>query len=263
MRILVTTSDQFLHLLSPYAILFEKYWPGQQVTFLGFDNSSLPSLPDNFEFVSLGSQKDFGKAWTTPLIPYIDSVKEDYFAVVMGDMVLTDYVDIERMNLLKEIVKSGSAQKAILDTHLNGYSLPYDENLVQLTPTAPYRTTLHPAIWRKEYFQKYLKPAYTAWDFEIKNMPESQQDGATIVSLRSSDGNTTVDPSSNVFKTSNVYKKGVPFPRRDLQLPWGSSAGIRKEDILLVYNYILEGSEKKKTLLAKFDELLEDGKLYC
>ena len=59
MKILVTTSDQHLHLLTPYAILFNRYWPNQNVTILGFDDSNIPELPDNFNFVSLGKQSDF------------------------------------------------------------------------------------------------------------------------------------------------------------------------------------------------------------
>jgi hypothetical protein len=254
MRILVTTSDQHLHLLTPYAILFNRYWSNQNVTILGFDDSNIPELPDNFNFVSLGKQSDFGKYWTNPLIPYIDNIKEEYFAVMMGDMLITDYVDVEKMQLLEKEISCGNAEKAVLDTHLNAYSVKYKAGIVQLHPRAPYRTTLHPAIWRKEYFKKYLKPNLTAWDFEIKNMPESQNDGATIISCVSPPGLPPGDPAAmataaapnNLVKTANVYEKGVPFPRWGQQLPWGTPTGIRKEDILLIYDYFLEDSKRYK-----------------
>jgi len=264
MRILVTTCDQYLHLLTPYAILFNKYWPNQDVTILGFDDSNLPTLPDNFDYVSLGKQSDFGKYWTNPLIPYINNIKEEYFVAMAGDMLITDYVDVERMQLLEKEISCSNAEKAILDTHLNAYSIEYKAGIVQLSPDAPYRTTLHPAIWRKEYFKKYLKPNLTAWDFEIKNIPESQNDGATIISCVSPAGLPSVDPATlsdlaapnNLIKTSNVYDKGVPFPRWNQQHPWGCPTGIKKEDILLIYDYI------DPTKRPKIESILEDGKIY-
>jgi len=264
MRILITMADQYLHLLTPISGLFNKYWPHQDVTILGFEDSNIPTLPDNFNYVSLGKQSDFGQCWTDPLIPYIDELEEDYFVVMMADSLIVDDVDMERMQLLEEEIRCGNAQKAMLDTHLNVYSVAHKEGLVRLLPNAPYRTTLHPAIWRKEYFKKFLKPKFTTWDFEIKNMPESQKDGATIISCVSPPNLPDVDPATmsilaapaSLVKTANVYEKGVPFPRWDSSMPWGSSAGIRKEDILLIYDYI--DSTKRPHL----EKILEDGKRY-
>jgi hypothetical protein len=264
MRILVTTCDQYLHLLEPYATLFNRYWPNQDVTFLGFDDSDIPELPDNFDYVSLGKQSDFGRYWTDPILPYIDKIKEDYFVIICGDIFITDYVDLQKIQLLEKEISSGNADKAMLDTHLNVYSAEYKAGMMQMLPSAPYRTSLHPAIWRKEYFKKYLKPNFTIWDFEIKNMPESQKDGATIISCLSPPNLPDVDPATmvalaapaNLVKTVNVYEKGVPIPRWGSVSPWGASAGITKEDILLIYDYI-DGT--KRPVLEK---ILEDGKRY-
>jgi len=264
MRILVTTSDQHLHLLTPYAILFNKYWPNQDVTILGFDDSNLPTLPDNFDYVSLGKQSDFGRFYTDPLMPYIEELKEDYFVVMCGDSFITDYVDLQRMQLLEKEISLGNAEKAMLDTHLNVYSVKYKTGMMKMLPNAPYRTSLHPAIWKKEYFQKYLKPNFTIWDFEIKNMPESQNDGATIISCTSPPDLPDVDPatmarlasSNNLVKIANVYEKGIPIPRWGTVLPWGTSVGITKEDILLIYDYI------DSTKRAHLENILESGKSY-
>ena len=152
----------------------------------------------------------------------------------------------------------------MLDTHLNVYSVEYKAGMMQMLPNAPYRTSLHPAIWRKEYFKKYLKPNFTIWDFEIKNMPESQKDGATIISCVSPPNLPNVDPATlatlaapaNLVKTVNVYEKGVPIPRWGSVLPWGASAGITKEDILLIYDYI---DPKKRTVL---ESILKSEKRY-
>ena len=251
-------------MLTPYAFLFNKYWPNQDVTILGFDDSSLPILPDNFEYVSLGKQSDFGNYWSDPLIPYIDEVKEDYFVVMMGDFLLSDHVDTERLKLLEDEIISGNADKALLDTHLSAYTTEYKTNIRKILQQAPYRTTLHPSIWKKKYFKKYLKPSLTAWDFEVKNMSESKNDGATIILPAYPKGISSNDPAeimlasavNNVVKVTNVYVKGVPFPRWKTNLPWGSPAGIKKEDILIIYDYI------DPTKRPKIESILEDGKIY-
>tara|TARA_Y100000034_G_scaffold60971_2_gene74058 strand:- start:156 stop:953 length:798 start_codon:yes stop_codon:yes gene_type:complete len=264
MRILVTTSDQYLHLLTPHAILFNKYWPNQDVTILGFDDSNIPKLPDNFSYVSLGKQSDYGRYWTNPLIPYVNNIEEEYFVVMMGDFLITGPVDIEKFRLLEDEIVSGNAEKALLDTHLSAYTTEYKSGIRKIVQGAPYRTTLHPAIWKKEYFKRYLKPDYTVWDFEIKNMPESQADGATILLPEYPSGIESPDPAqmmlaaapNNVIKAANVYVKGVPFPRWDSNLPWGAAAGIRKEDILLIYDYI------NPDFRPHLESILEDGKIY-
>mgnify|MGYP003658314031 CR=1 FL=1 len=229
MKILVTTSDNYAFLLKPYCELFNRYWPGNEIVFLGFDKARIPQLPDNCSFRSLGVQSDFGRFWTDPLIPYIEEIEDEYFVVTVEDMMLTGPVDVNRVKILEDEIKYGEASKAILDTHLNIYSRPYKENIVQLNSKAPYRTTLHPCIWKKEYFKRYLKREYTAWDFEIKNMQESMSDGALIISLADDE---------NLFKSANVYKKGVPFPRWNEKFPWGCDTEIKEEDKFLILQYV-------------------------
>ena len=45
------------------------------------DDGHYIQVVEEVDYLPVYKGKDFGKAWTTPLIPYIDSVKEDYFAV--------------------------------------------------------------------------------------------------------------------------------------------------------------------------------------
>ena len=96
---------------------------------------------------------------------------------------------------------------------------------------AHYRTTLHPSIWRKDYFLKYLKPGFTAWEFEMNNFNESFIDNATIICQ---------DDTDDIYKSMNVYDKAKPIPRWDSQLPWGIDGDVSDEDKNLVLGYINE-----------------------
>ena len=263
MKILVTTSDQYIHLVEPHAEMFNKYWPGQDVTVLGFEETDLV-LPDNFEYISLGRQENFGRHWTDPLIPYISTLEHEYFTLMMGDFFLTDNTDIEKVSMLEEEILTGQAEKAILDTHLSAYTLEYKPGIRKLAQNSPYRTTLHPAIWKREYFRRYLNPGLTAWDFEIQNMPESQRDGANIILPAMPAGIESNDPAevmrqsavNNAVKATNVYVKGIPIPRPNSDLPWGSPAGIKKEDILYICEHV------SPRLCGQLKTVLKDGERY-
>ena len=255
MKILVTTSNKYISLLSPYSVLFNKYWPDQQVVFLGYDNPNVPKLPNNFSYVSLGQQPKTAD-WTTPIIPYINSLKDDYFVITVEDNMLCGHVDTHKVEVLEKEIRLGNASKAMLDSHLNwnprffGRTHPYKEGMLKLDQRAQYRTSLSPAIWRKEYFLRYCKPNMTCWDFEIKNMPESQHDEAIIISL---------DQDEWLFKHMNVYIKGSPAPRFDQKLVWGSISGVSKEDILFIYKHLPENVQQANKVYL---DRLKSGVLY-
>ena len=250
MKVLIATSNNYSFLIEPYYTLFNKYFPGQELVFLGFDKGPESDLPENCSFVSLGKQSDFGSIWTDPLIPYIDSLEDEYFIFTVEDVMLLDHVDIKKFKILEDEIKNNRASKAILDSHLNKYSEPYQfttwesmwddskNNLRLLHQNAPYRTTLHPSIWRKEYFRKYLKPGFTAWQFETSdiNVRESNIDGANIISLAQ---------EKDLYYTCNVFLKGVPFPRFTANRPYGTSTDKVSDKAMEDIRYIQTFIEKK------------------
>ena len=191
-------------------------------------------------------------------------LEHEYFALMMGDFFLTDFTDIEKVSMLKEEILTNQADKAILDTHLSAYTLEYKPGIRKLAQNSPYRTTLHPAIWKKEYFKRYLKPGLTAWDFEIENMPESKIDGANIILPALPMGIKSNNPAeimrqsavNNAVKATNVYVKGIPIPRPSSDLPWGSPAGIKKEDILYICEHV------NPQLCDQLKAVLQDEKIY-
>ena len=60
-------------------------------------------------------------------------------------------------------------------------------------------------------------------------MQESMSDGALIISLAHDE---------NLFKSANVYKKGVPFPRWNEKFPWGCDTEIKEEDKFLILQHV-------------------------
>lgn len=217
MIIYVIASNKYIHILEAYSIFFNKYWPNQTVKILCYDK--LPNnLPDNFEVISLGNQDQYGKYWTNGLIPYFkDKCKEDYFVITVEDMFLCRSVNLDEVNKLEEYIREGFAEKAMLHSHLNddrrrkkSTSDNIGNGLCIIKQDRDYRTTLHPAIWTKSYFLKYLKPNMTAWDFEIANMEESKKDGAILISIKRdyNSWDRGIYDGAHTFNCVNIYFKG-------------------------------------------------------
>ena len=246
MKIFVISSNKYTFLLQPYATLFNRYWPDQDIIFLGYDKSLVGDLPSNCSFISMGEQSE---DWSSPLIKVFSKLPEEYFLVTMEDMFLMDYVDGDHVRLLEDIVKAGNAQKSLLDTHLNDQAsiyragaqdlryvyprdwLPHERimlpSIMELSQDVPYRSTLHPAIWRKEYFMKCLRPGMTAWEFEVRNM-----------SITGNDGERIIAPSSILFQSANVFSKGRPFPYMSSPHPYGAAGPVRQDDVDYILHHI-------------------------
>ena len=199
MKVFLPTADKFHHILPVYAELFNKYWPNQDVTVLCYSQPT-EFLPENFTIELLGMEDS--KYWTNGLIPYFEKCTSDYFALLLEDLIPiapVNQVSVDKMEA--EILKGAS--KAMLHSTLNHAGLLADEDILVIKQGANYRTTLHPAIWTKDYFLKYLKKNMTPWEFETKNMAASKADGAKIVSLQTPNPLTT-----HIFNCLNLYTKG-------------------------------------------------------
>ena len=183
MRIYLSTSNKY-NVLCPINIHFlNKYWPNQDITLVGYEKVlELQDLPDNVTVHSLGNQADFGKTWTNALIPFFRNAPEEYFVLILDDQVLARPVDQNKMDLIEQYFRFGRAEKAMIGGGVqfsNGKRI--GNGLVEIRQDVAYRTSLHPAIWKKSYFLKHLKPNFTSWDFELKN--EARNDQARILNF--------------------------------------------------------------------------------
>jgi hypothetical protein len=207
----VITCDKYVHLMEDYVKFFNKYWDDRIfVTILGYMSPKC-ELPNNFIFYSLGDQNNFGNYWTNALIPYFNEVKCEFACILLDDIFFIRQTEIEK---LFSIFDESEIEKKRFDKYILG-ALPnnmligssqFTNSSLSLHKEMDYRTTLKPSIWRTEYFKKMLKPNYTAWDFETKNMQESKNDNSTVICHKMID--LTIQ--------FNVYEKGC-FNYRDYE----------------------------------------------
>jgi hypothetical protein len=205
MKIYVPTADFYPHIMKVYAELFNDYWPNQEVVILGHDISLLPTLPDNFEIVSLGPQST---SWCDPLYKYFSSIEDEYFILTLEDHFISGPVDCGMIDTMKELmIRDCNISKAMLHSHLNLGTNTYCEGIHLLPQDRDYRMSIHPAIWRTDYFLKYAKLGYTLIDFEQTNNQEAKEDGTLIISKE-----TNNKKEDHIVPIVNVYRSGIIDP---------------------------------------------------
>ncbi len=190
MRIILTTSDKYRHLVQSCGTWLNMYWPGNRVTVLGFKEPQ--ELPENFDFVSMGEQEDYGTDWTTPVRGAIDELAPDRFILMLEDYFLTHPVmaneikplfnrpfrDAEKIDLSGDRAQfpHGPVKLGDIDIVISGRN-----RLIESSQTARYRSSLQMAIWSKEYFLKLCVPGRNIWEFELIGEKEAMNDGARIL----------------------------------------------------------------------------------
>lgn len=167
MKIIVTTSNSYIHLIPVFTYLFNKAW-GAQCEIVGYNTPA--ELPANFTFHSLGKQEGGPENFTRDLRGYF-AQQERYFIWLMEDCfvkemstetlrIITDFLPhisdkIGRFNLTGECVKQD---------HCRYGNLVYP--LYANTPTASYRLSTQPSIWNRDFLLQYMQQDMSPWTFE-------------------------------------------------------------------------------------------------
>lgn len=205
MKVYLIACDQYIHVIETFSTFFNKYWLNQDVTLLCYKEPE-EKLPDNFEVISLGNQEEFSKGqkfWTNGLIPFFENLDEDYFTIILDDQMIYRPVDVRKIQLLEKYVADGRAKKAFLHNKHNKNSIPFDGPVLKLKQDIFYRLSLCAGIWDRKYFLRYLKPNFTAWNFEVINADETMGDGETIIA----------HSGPNVIDAYGVYRHYLLDPK--------------------------------------------------
>jgi|TARA_R100001163_G_C5064292_1_gene201849 hypothetical protein len=207
LKLYLITSNKYTATLCPLNIHFlNKYWPNLDITIVGYEEVlSLQNLPENVSVVSVGTQSDFGATWTNALIPFFKQIPESYFALTLDDHILMNEVDDAKIQTIEEQFQMAEADKAMIGGGIPlSSTTDFRDNLLLFNQDVDYRTSLHPAIWTKRYFLKYLKPNMSSWDFELKNNDEAKYDGCRIINYKYDYPN-----EPHVFSYLELFTKGA------------------------------------------------------
>ena len=184
MRITITTSDDYHHLLPITCYLFNKYWSDRQIVeIVGYKEPEY-DLPSNFIFKSLGVQSGNKKDFSNDLRTYFEQ-QDQFFIWLFDDTFLKDNVNFESFEILKRFTKNKDCGRI----NLSGESVkqkhskmcevgPY--NIFENTQDSEYRLSTQPSIWNRDFLLKYLTKDLNPWEFETQY---SKNDGYVILGM--------------------------------------------------------------------------------
>jgi hypothetical protein len=189
MRVLVLTSDHYLHALQPFAYLFNKYWGGGQQVLVGGFKSPEFVLPGNFGFVSLGAMSDYPlDKWSDAFIKFLNLVPDEVFIFMLEDYWLVRPVDTDAVRILYDymlqfdyVLKVDLCADRLYAMNMSDYGSVSRLDLVQSHRGSPYHMSLMTGLWRKELLLKHVVPGESPWDIEIKGTRRLSLDETMLV----------------------------------------------------------------------------------
>lgn len=188
MKVYLTTSDSYCHLVGGFAYLFNKYWsPRQEVVILCYKKPNV-NLPKNFKIHSLGKQPSNG-SWTDGLIDFFNKIKDEYFTLIMDDCYIIEKINLQYIKILESYFSENNVAKIDLTNDRfkhkhKEYARIGDLEIIESEQDAQYRSSTQIAIWRKNYFLKILKPNRNPWQFELIGQQELMNDGKIILGTK-------------------------------------------------------------------------------
>ncbi len=185
MKIIVTTSDGYLHIVPIFCHLFNTYWSkDQEVEIVGYRKPDI-ELPSNFTFHSLGEQSGSSKNFGTDLVPYFEK-QDRRFIWMMEDTFIKAPVKMNELSatqiysVLPFVGRvSLTSQNLNQYTEFAGHCETVEKkvlNVSRLPQLSEYRLSTMPAIWKKDFLLQYLVPNMNPWEFECQDKVKDQWD---------------------------------------------------------------------------------------
>lgn len=214
-EIYLLTNDNHIHLIKPFAYLWNKY-SGLPVTIAGFNPPKF-LLPKNFNFISLGQQLPASK-WSDGLIRLCRNAPP-YFILLLEDYWLYDYADTTILPTLFSMMNPG-----ILRIDLAGNRASYSHtticqlsgySIIESDATAKYQMSFQAGIWNRDNLLQTLRTNETPWQSEIE--------GSGRVTHK------VLGTSPAIFKYRPVWRS---------KLNHWDFRGLKREDLTYIYkNY--------------------------
>lgn len=185
-QIIVMTGNRNSYSLYGFFHQWRKYYDGECVGVLvGFERPDV-ELPDNFRFVSQGSQENFPpNQWSSRLINVLEEIADDVFMLLLDDYWLIRQVDTRAIKMIYGYMEQFTYTLKIDLTYDRLYSStpPGGQNrfywgfndygslgyldLIQSDINDSYHMSLQAAMWRRDHFRSVLVPGERAQEIEM------------------------------------------------------------------------------------------------
>ena len=105
-------------------------------------------------------------SWSDNLKKGIKSLKKEYVLLLIDDLIINKTISNNYFIKISNWIKFNSPN--YLRLHISFKPNYYDGLIGVLPKISPYKVSLMPSIWKRNFLSKMLNSKETAWDFEIK-----------------------------------------------------------------------------------------------
>jgi len=171
LAILVVSCDKYADLWQPFFALFRRFWPGCPYTVYLLSNYQRINEKEVFSIL-VGEDH----SWSDNLIQALLSIREEYILMIVDDLFLTDYVQIEPLQKVFAWINRERPNYV----RLNPLPKPdkrYNDLVGVVSKGVLYRTATVMSVWKRTVLLDLLKPGENAWQFEIYGTVRSDEYG--------------------------------------------------------------------------------------
>lgn len=191
MRVIVTTSDKYLHALRPFAHLFNKYWGDDTDVIVGGFSEPSFELPSNFTFHSIGKQEDYPvDKWSDAVIKLLHSIDDDIFVLMLEDYWISRPVNRDAIRMLgdymrqfRNVLKMDLCMERLYAGGMTDYNHCGYIDLIRSDPGSQYHMSLLTGIWNKDLLLRFLIPGETPWQVELEGTPRVRAAAGEVLVL--------------------------------------------------------------------------------
>ena len=187
MKIYVTTSNDYVHILKVFSHLFNKFWdPTRKVTIVGFEKEPDFQLPSNFDFVSIGKQIYPYEDFCHDMRLFLDIVDDDYFISFEENEFIIKPVNFEILKEFEPYINSNLGRvdftRGTSDRSHGILKKRRDYDIICATQDAELRMCIRGGIWNKKYLLDHCLEKISTYRWEEIASNKSKNDGFNILS---------------------------------------------------------------------------------
>lgn len=212
---IIITSNKYSFCLDGYQKLANKYWGrDEDFTILAFQDPQA-KLAKNYSLSMLGPGFKDSTSWSSALLPYFESLHDDFFFLCFEDHFLVSHVNTILMNEAEQIMAADeSISKVRLLPEYKGYNIiegEYASNFKILDANRCHNnkvsfSSLRPSIWRRSTFVNMLSSHRidTPHDFERVNIKNAIHCSGKFLVPK---GTFPLYPDLDVFRSGKPHDK--------------------------------------------------------
>ena len=178
LKMYIPIRDENNFMIKFYQYLYNKFWGGMDVYFLGYTNPDF-QLEKNIHFISLAKKRDLSpKSWSTKLIDFFESINDEFFYFSLEDYLVIRPVNHNLLDTCEDLLTHtigridlwNSVQLNRPNSLVETFTYKGFRFATQSQNALPldYRISSSNSIWNRNWLLKTLPRDWSTNDWEVK-----------------------------------------------------------------------------------------------